>query len=294
MPHAPGTLIRFTLKVARRGDYVRGDSVDFDHDDDRVAVYEADPAWAKGQVIRGHGPGTPRAVAVPPHAEKLRADLEGALERQALAVENAAPAVREAYAREVFGRGSFLVELIRKALGDRYLPDLRRGVDELAADLFEAGEPDPVAPVGTDPGDLGQGEPLPPAEPDPKAPVAPVAPAPADLGGDTAPPVERKPLPADGPVADLVKLLDGGAVPAKGATMAALEEAGFQVLPSYRRLTVAELADKARELIAAAYIVPAVGTDPGDLGQGETLEGNADPADLGGDTPPNPGTDPAT
>ena len=268
MKYAPGTLLRFTLKVARRGDYVRGDTVDLDADDPRVGQFEADPAWSKAQVVRGHGPGSARAVVVPPHAEKLRADLEGMLERHALAVDNAAPDVREAYAREVFERGSYMIELIRHAVGDRYLPALRRGVDELADDLFAARAADPMPEPGTDPDDLGQGEP--PAPPTPPAtvkaeapPVQPPAGAdPGDLGQDDQPPVERKPLPADGPVVELVKMLEGGAVPTKGDTLAALEEAGFQVVPAFRRLTVAELADKARELIAGAYIVPEPGTDP--------------------------------
>lgn len=267
MPHPPGTLLRYILKVARRGDYVRGDSVDFDADDPRVALYEADPAWSKAQVVRGHGPHTPRAVIVPPHAEKLRADLEGALERQGLAVENAAPEVRIAYAREVFNRGSFLVDLIRLALGDRYLPDLRRGIDELADEVFdrEVEAPPPTVPdPGTDPADLGQGEPPAPPAAAPSGDAPPVQSDPADLGQDdnAPPPVERKPLPTEGPVADLVAMLDGGAVPAKGATLAALEEAGFPVLPAYRRLTVAELADTARGLVAALYLVPDPGTDP--------------------------------
>jgi hypothetical protein len=104
--------------------------------------------------------------------------------------------------------------------------------------------------------------------------------------------VERKPLPADGPVADLMKLLDGGAVPAKGATMAAMEDAGFQVLPAFRRLTVAELADKARELIAAAYLVPDKGTDGGaSIGTDADADAGTNPGDLGQDDPA-PGTDP--
>lgn len=277
MRYAPGTILRFTLKVARRGDYVRGSTVDLDHDDPRVERFEADPAWSKPQVVRGHGPGAARASAVPPRAEQLRGELEGLLERHGLAVDNADPEVQRAYARECFARGSVLIELIRRAVGDRYLSELRAGVDDLADDIFGDEAPpvsSPGADLGADPDDLGQGEPpaTDPAPPSPPAPApaapakpaeAPVSPVvdPDDLGqGDKGPAVERKPMPAEGPVAALAAMLDGGAVPAKGATMAALEEAGFQVLPAYRRLTVAELADKARELIAAAYIVP-TGTD---------------------------------
>lgn len=237
---APGTILRFTLKVARRGDYVRGNSIDLDHDDSRVAQFERDPAWSKPQVVRGHGPGAPRASIVPPRAEQLRAELEGLLERHALAVDNADPEVQRAYAREIFDRGSFLVDLIRRAVGDRYLTDLRAGVDELADDLFGDGGPPLEPSPGADPDDLGQGDQHDPAP-------------------DAA---ERKPLPTDGPVAALAAMLDGGAVPAKGAMLAALEEAGFPVAPALRRLTVAELADKAREMNAAAYIVPSPGTDP--------------------------------
>ncbi len=288
MRYAPGTILRFTLKVARRGDYVRGATIDLDHDDPRVSVFEGDPAWSSPQVVRGHGPGAARASAVPPRAEQLRDELEGLLERHALAIDNADPEVQRAYAQECFARGSFLVELIRRAVGDRYMPALRAGVDELADDLF--GDDAPLVPstgsnIDTDPGDLGQEEPAPAAPVAPARPVAQPAPAP-DLGPDQGQadnaPVERKPMPAEGPVAALAAMLDGGAVPAKGATLAAMEDAGFQVQPAYRRLTVAELAEKARELLAAAYIVPTLGTDPGDLGQDEP----APPADQasGADT----------
>lgn len=255
-------LIRFTLLALKCGDYRRHDHVDLDENDARVATFRADARWDEGRRLAGHGVPVERQP-VPARAEQLRTELEFALDQHMLKIENAPGEVQEAYARELQQHADRVLERLTRALAVR-----RLGVPWLLLTLPAEAPPADVPPPAETaadevvprtvlddvrPDDLGQD----PA-PAPALRVVEAAPPLArDLGSPLAPPPAELPdLPTSGPVADLMRLFAGGAVPKKAEALMGAEDAGIPITGALRAARVADLPGLLLTEIKARYKVP--------------------------------------